>query len=195
MLLPTFVETYLPYAQRAVAGTKISPYTVLAAAALESGSGAHAPGYNFFGIKAGSNWKGETQRLLTTEEINGKLVKVMQTFRKYSSPEGSFRDYVKVVTGARYVAAGVTGTTDPYEQIRRIHAAGYATDSHYTAKVTDLLKQMGAQGSVLASIIPLGLLPFSGSPWLLATAAAALGIGLYLKNKKKWRVKTTLPKI
>ncbi|WP_143749045.1 glucosaminidase domain-containing protein [Mesorhizobium sp. WSM3868] len=62
--------------------------------AHESGSGNHAPGFNYFGIKAEKSWKGETQRLWTHEEINGHSVRVKQVFRKYATPEEGIRDRI-----------------------------------------------------------------------------------------------------
>lgn len=107
---------------------------VTAQTALESGWGAHAPGNNFFGIKAGSSWTGDKQLLWTTEYVNGKAVRVQQYFRKYTNPVDSLRDYAKLITTAsRYATAAKT--TDPYQYAREIARAGYATDPNYANKI------------------------------------------------------------
>ena len=56
---------------------KIPALLTLAQAALESGWGEHAPGNNFFGIKAGTKWTGPTQTLMTSEEIRGKKIRIL----------------------------------------------------------------------------------------------------------------------
>lgn len=62
-----FVKKLYPYALAAQKATGIPAAVILSFAAIESAWGKKAPKNNFFGIKAGSQWKGETQLLKTFE--------------------------------------------------------------------------------------------------------------------------------
>jgi|GEM_PF-3337585 flagellum-specific peptidoglycan hydrolase FlgJ len=62
-----FVNTYYPFAVQSEADTGVPALFTIAQAGLESGWGKSAPGFNFFGAKAGSSWKGATQMELTWE--------------------------------------------------------------------------------------------------------------------------------
>ena len=52
MTAKEFIQTYKPFAMESERKTGISHLFILAQAALESGWGKRAPGYNFFGVKA-----------------------------------------------------------------------------------------------------------------------------------------------
>ena len=104
-------------------------------AAHESAYGKSAPGNNFFGIKAGKSWKGSTQKLNTWEVIDGVKTKVKDTFRKYSTPEQSFKDW-KALVGRRW--PGVLTAQTFEEAVAALKAGlpgGYATDPDYAAKL------------------------------------------------------------
>lgn len=62
-----FTRAYYPYAKSSEISTGVPALVTMAQAALESGWGKHAPGFNFFGIKPGSAWTGAVQRLKTWE--------------------------------------------------------------------------------------------------------------------------------
>jgi flagellum-specific peptidoglycan hydrolase FlgJ len=64
-----FFVTYKDAAIHAAKTTGIPASINLAQAALESGWGQYAPGFNFFGIKANAEWKGEKQLIPTTEVL------------------------------------------------------------------------------------------------------------------------------
>lgn len=63
----SFFIQYYPFAQQSEAQTNVPALVTLAQAATESGYGKYAFGNNFFGIKAGSSWSGDTQKLKTWE--------------------------------------------------------------------------------------------------------------------------------
>lgn len=136
------------WAERAEAETGVSADLIIAQYKLESGSGASAPGNNYFGMK-GKGTAG-TQRLLTTENINGKNVKVYQNFAKYATPEDSFIAHAKLLsTDPRYkgvLEASKTG--DKATVAKAIGDSPYATDPSYGAKI---LKLMGGVGKVYAA--------------------------------------------
>lgn len=127
------------WAEQAQAETGVSADLIIAQYKLESGNGTSAPGNNYFGMKgvgpAGS------QRLLTTENRNGKNVKVYQNFRKYNSPEESFIDHARLLSkDPRYagvLAASKTGDKNAIAEA--IGNSPYATDSAYTDKIKKLM--------------------------------------------------------
>lgn len=134
-----FAQKYYPIAVAATKGTPIFPDTVVTAAGLESGwntSKLSLNDNNFFGFKASSNWTGARVTYKTTEYVNGQAVTVDAVFRKYPTPEDSFKDYVRLIQTARYVNAGVTTAVDSLAQFKALQAAGYATDPSYSYKLS-----------------------------------------------------------
>jgi len=135
--LETFAKKYRPAAVAAARGSRIFPDTILVAAALESKYGQSAltkNNNNFFGVK------GKGSAYTTKEFINGKWVTVKAAFKKYKSPLDSFKDYVKFVSGPRYVKAGVTRAQNVPDQVKAIKAGGYATDPGYVNKLVSLYR-------------------------------------------------------
>ena len=143
----SFVQRLLPHAQAASADSGIPAHFMVGQAALETGWGkAEIRGadgqnsYNLFGIKAGGSWTGRTVDIVTTEYVNGKPQKQVDTFRAYDSYADSFRDYAKLLSGnARYqnvVAAGhnAAGFAQGLQQ------AGYATDPKYAQKLMSVIR-------------------------------------------------------
>lgn len=139
-----FYDAYKQAANDAAAGTKVFPETILAAASLESGNGTSLLAFkynNFFGIKAGSSWKGNVVKMATKEQdAHGKVFTVMAAFRHYNTPKDSFANYVKFISGTRYIAAGVLSSTTPQEQFAALQKAGYATDIKYAEKLNARLQ-------------------------------------------------------
>lgn len=105
---------------------------LLGQAQIESGSGKHAPGHNYFGIKgrgtAGSNSLG------TSEFENGAYHPQTSSFRAYNSPEESIRDYVRLVKSYPGVPEALA-TGSPAKVIAAIKTAGYATSPTYIQTV------------------------------------------------------------
>jgi flagellar protein FlgJ len=145
----SFVQRLLPHAQAASADSGIPAHYMMGQAALETGWGrAEIRGadgqnsYNLFGIKAGGSWKGRTVDIVTTEYINGRPQKQVDTFRAYDSYADSFRDYASMLRGnARYqnaVAAGqsAAGFAQGLQQ------AGYATDPNYAQKLMSVIRMV-----------------------------------------------------
>lgn len=116
-------------------------------ACLESTYGADAYGYNFFGIKADSSWRGDRQLLWTSEwsKSLGKYVRQQSWFRKYPSAEAGFEDYGKFITGNRRYRTAVSQyavdkSTANY--LANVARAGYATDPRYTSKLLNVLESV-----------------------------------------------------
>ena len=104
-------------------------------ASLESAYGTKAKGNNFFGIKAGSSWNGDTQNFGTTEVVNGKTVKTNDTFRKYGSFEDSISDWSDLVSRRWPDALTATNFEDAASALRAGKSGGYATDPRYNTKL------------------------------------------------------------
>lgn len=125
----------------------IPHHLILAQAALESGWGQRQiltrdgkPSYNIFGIKAGTDWKGATTDIMTTEYEGGVAKKVCATFRVYGSYLEALSDYVRLLSNnPRYAA--VANAASPEQGARALQAAGYATDPKYAQKLVGMIQQ------------------------------------------------------
>ena len=128
-----YIDSHTFGVVRACIGTGMLPETVLCQSAVESGYGSSllASKYNnYFGIKAGSSWKGDFVLLPTKEFINGRYVTINDKFRRYSSFTASVRDYINFLkVNARYKA--VFTKTSVLGQLQALQSAGYATDPNY----------------------------------------------------------------
>ena len=157
-----FVLKYWTDAKANSLETQVPVTFTLAQAALESAWGKSAPEYNFFGIKAGKTWTGQTQKLKTWEcgasgkpsvdGIKDELIqiyppntnpagvcpnkfayRVFGLFRAYATAKEGFKDHdVFLKINSRYAAA--FKYTEPKEFATEVAKAGYATDPNY-AKV------------------------------------------------------------
>jgi flagellar protein FlgJ len=130
-----FVERIRPHAEAAAAELGVPLRAVVAHAALESGWGAHAPGDNFFGIKADSRWQGGASTRATLEYEGGALQPRHERFRDYDGPARAFGDYVDFLrANPRY--AGALASSDGEAFLRGLAEAGYATDPDYADKLS-----------------------------------------------------------
>lgn len=108
------------------------PSVLIAQAALESnwGQSLLAKKYNnYFGIKAGSGWKGRSVNMKTGEVLNGKNVTINSNFRVYNSLEDSILDRNRLLSTPRY--ASVKQASTPMDQAQAIKNSGYATATNY----------------------------------------------------------------
>lgn len=143
-----FVQRVLPHAQEASASTGIPAQFMMGQAALETGWGRSeirgADGqnsHNLFGIKAGSSWRGRTVDIVTTEYVNGKPQKQVDTFRAYDSYADSFRDYANLLrSNPRYQNVIAQGQ-DAAGFAQGLQQAGYATDPKYAQKLMGVIRQ------------------------------------------------------
>ena len=138
-----FVDKMMPYAVRAVEGIGFNPLVLVAQAALETGWGEHVPaGNNYFGIKAGSSWQGETESLSSTEYQNGRYVNIVSKFRKYSDVMESMEDYIDFVTSNPRYQKAAARSYDPDRYFEEIAHAGYATDPDYAGKLKTISRKI-----------------------------------------------------
>lgn len=142
-----FVQRMLPHAQEASASTGIPPQFMMGQAALETGwgkseiRGANGENsYNLFGIKAGSGWRGRTVDIVTTEYVNGKPQKQVETFRAYDSYADSFRDYANLLRANPRYQNVLAQRQDAKGFAQGLQQAGYATDPNYAQKLASVIK-------------------------------------------------------
>ena len=115
------------------------PSVVIAQGAIESDwgrSSLSAKYNNYFGIKAGSSWTGQTVNLQTGEIFDGQKVVISSNFRVYDSIEDSLRDRIKLLQKS-YPAA--LSATTPEGEIQAIKAGGWATALNYVSAVMDTI--------------------------------------------------------
>ena len=124
---------------------KILPSLTIAQAILESNwgkSGLSQKAYNYFGMKAGSGWKGATYNAQTQEQTAaGQPFTVNAAFRAYPNVQAGIRGYYVFLQYPRY--ANLKGVTDYKEACRLIKADGWATDVSYTDKLVSLIEKYG----------------------------------------------------
>lgn len=166
-LTPTnFFKSFIGDARVSEKKTGVPALVTLAQAAIESGYGKSAYGNNFFGIKAGKSWTGETQLLKTWEcgrtgdpvkdGISDKIIKIYSPndpngvckdkfsyrvwgkFRKYLTPAASFADHGAFLQGnKRY--SNAFNYTDPKQFATEIAKAGYATAPNYAGAIHTMI--------------------------------------------------------
>ena len=112
-------------------------------AALETGYGKSVKGNNYFGIKAGSSWGGDTQNFRTWEEVGGRRVNTTAKFRKYDSMEDSLVDWASTMASRWPEAMSATTFDDAKKGLRYGKPGGYATDSAYGNKLSYIERRIG----------------------------------------------------
>lgn len=137
-----FINTLAPivcneYLKRREAGDKlITPATVLAQAAKESGWNLDAP--TLFGIK------GSDIELNTTEYINGEYVNIKDSFAKYPDLAGAVQGYYDLMQWDNYADATSANTVEGelYGLTNDIGYA-YATAPDYYQTTLDIINDFG----------------------------------------------------
>lgn len=142
-----FVAAVLPHAQRVASELGVHPLAIVAQAALETGWGRHLPrrpdgssSFNFFGIKAGSDWAGTRVSRRTMEFSDGALRRETAQFRAYDSMAEAFADYARLLKHDPRYRAALSAGPDAARFADRLQAGGYATDPDYGDKIRAILK-------------------------------------------------------
>jgi flagellar protein FlgJ len=143
-----FQEKLGVHAEAASRATGIPAKFMLGQAALESGWGRreikHADGsnsHNLFGVKAGAGWTGKVATAVTTEYVNGHPQTRVEKFRAYDSYADAFKDYGNMISrNPRYEKVMASGG-DAAAFAHGLQRAGYATDPHYAAKLSSIIKR------------------------------------------------------
>jgi len=138
-----FIRKLLPGALEASKRTGVDPRLIIAQAAQETGWGRSAPGNNYFGIK--SHGKGGGQTFATHEVINGKRVKINDSFRKFDSPTDSALGYAEFLKqNPRYRPMMSAQGLDA--QLQELGRSGYATDPNYSRSVGAIARNLNLEG-------------------------------------------------
>lgn len=111
---------------------------LLAQSALESGWGRNVKDNAYFGIK-GKSPSGESTTFKTTEVINGKEIKINDTFRAYVDYEESADDYGRFLNENPRYSKAFNFTNNPKIFAKEIANAGYATDPNYEKKLIQIM--------------------------------------------------------
>ena len=134
-----FIKSIWPFASAASQQLGLKPEILLAQIALETGWGQFvakdtdgSSSNNLFNIK--SKQSDSSVNIKTTEFLNNSSVKMMASFKKYSSVADCFKDYISLMSGERYKVA-LANANDPERYVNALHQAGYATDPDYSNKV------------------------------------------------------------
>ena len=142
----SFVETLMPYAEKAAERLGVSPKVLLAQAALETGWGKHISrdsegqaSFNLFNIKADKRWSGKTLDMNTMEFVGGKFIKEQASFRAYDGYGESFEDYVDFLKSNPRYGDAVTQAKGDIAFAKSLQGAGYATDPDYATKIAGVM--------------------------------------------------------
>ena len=142
----TFVNDLWPHAEKAAAKLGVSAKVLVAQSALETGWGKHAMkkpdgsvAFNLFGIKAKSDWAGQSVQHNTLEFRNGAMQQESAHFRAYDSVSDSLDGYVSFVQSSPRYAEALQHRGSDAHYIKNLHRAGYATDPNYADKVLNII--------------------------------------------------------
>ncbi|MDA9291164.1 glucosaminidase domain-containing protein [bacterium] len=143
-----FLAAMTPVAKEVAEDLGISHKIVLAQAALESGWGSKVKGNNLMGIKSHGEEGGVD--VVTHEVVNGKRVKITDSFRAYDTPEDSIRGYGKFLkANSRYKHFLRAGAENEDAQLSALQTSGYATDPMYSQKLKNIMNGLpGEDGQV-----------------------------------------------
>jgi tape measure domain-containing protein len=111
-------------------------------AALESGwgkSGLSTKGNNYFGMKAGKSWKGDTITMPTKEQRkDGSVYWENARFRKYSSMGESMADKKRMMERNWPDAVNATTWDGAMQGLKNGRYGAYATDIKYASKLSSI---------------------------------------------------------
>jgi flagellar protein FlgJ len=145
-----FIEQMLPHARAAAMQLGVDERSLLAQAALETGWGTSQPAdasgtsHNYFGIKAGTSWRGDRVTSDTTEFTHGVAGSERAQFRAYGSVAENMSDYVRLIGNSpRYAAALNTGS-DVRAFATALQRGGYATDPRYADKIVAVAAEIAS---------------------------------------------------
>ncbi|MDH3747762.1 MAG: glucosaminidase domain-containing protein [Gammaproteobacteria bacterium] len=139
----SFARDVWPHAKRIAARLNVAPEGVLAQAALETGWGKHVmarrdgeSSFNLFGIKAGSDWSGDSVARRTLEFDGGVARHEFAQFRAYGGVGETFDDYADLLTAnPRYSDVRDHGANIA-SFANALQSSGYATDPKYADKIS-----------------------------------------------------------
>lgn len=135
-----FIKKIQPLANETYNKYGILPSITSAQAILESDWGRSKlaqQANNYFGIK-GTGPAGSII-MNTWEEVGGKKINILDSFRRYNTMQESFDDYGKLLNNSNYT--NVKNANDYKSASYALQASGYATDSKYPAKLINIIEE------------------------------------------------------
>ena len=79
--------------------------------------------------------------IVTHEIVNGKKVKITDSFKQYDTPEDSIRGYGSFLkANPRYKYFLAAGPVNEDAQLTALQQSGYATDTKYSQKLKSIIK-------------------------------------------------------
>lgn len=150
-----FIKAVWPYAVQVSCVIGLAPGVLVAQAALETGWGQYIAkddagnsSNNLFNIKAPADHSGSSVMIKTTEFVADKPIKMMASFKKYSTVEQSFQDYISLIKGNHRYQAALSNTDDPRRYADALQDAGYATDPEYANKIISIYQGNELRGAL-----------------------------------------------
>ena len=144
-------EIYKYCKQHGRAYNNICPIAVTGQAVNESNWGKSSLGknyHNYFGLKSGKTWHGNSVKLKTKEEYQkGKLVTIYDNFRVYDDMEKGVIGYYEFTNTKRY--SNLKNVKDPRTYLTLIRQDGYATSYSY---VTNVMKAVNTIQNYLIAL-------------------------------------------
>lgn len=142
-----FLDFAGKYAKEVAAEHGLYASVMMAQTALETGYGKSSLSTianNFFGIKAGTGYRGYSIIMPTWEEVNGERVKIDAEFRFYPSYAESFADNAdKLKKGLSYSPKFYDGAwienTNTFKDATLFLNQRYATDTNYHKKINNII--------------------------------------------------------
>jgi peptidoglycan hydrolase FlgJ len=144
-MIDDFVSSIWSKAKQAANLMGIDPKILIAQAALETGWGQSvakdsdgSSSNNLFNIKSGNSKDFDSVNIKTTEYIADTPIKINASFRKYSSIEDSFNDYVSLIKNSDRYQNALAHAGDADRYVNELSKAGYATDPNYGSKILSI---------------------------------------------------------
>lgn len=143
--IDSFVKSIWSKAKEAASTMGLDPKVLVAQAALETGWGQSvakdtdgSSSNNLFNIKSSSSSGFESVNVNTTEYIADTPIRMSASFRKYSSVEDSFNDYISLIKGSNRYQDALANAANPERYLNELSKAGYATDPNYSTKILSI---------------------------------------------------------
>lgn len=172
--ITAFAQKLMPLLEKAGQQLGVSPKTLLAQAAIETGWGRSVVGNNLFGIKAGPSWTGGKVEAATHEYENGQLVGIVDAFRSYPNAEASVADFVSLVTNNPRYRAALGAGEDVAAYAHGLLAGGWATDIDYAHKLQTVATSPSLTAAAGAASASAPIASGSGRPVSLIPASFAV---------------------
>lgn len=107
---------------------------------MNHGWGKHVKGNAYFGIK-GKSASGNSIDFATSEVIDSKKIAIKDTFRAYKNFAEAADDYGRFLNENTRYRKCFEHQKDPYQFVKTLADAGYATDPDYAKKIANIIRK------------------------------------------------------